>query len=248
MAGGTQITHSVSGFGYFLQGLRLLGKPGVKRFVIMPLLINIALFALLFWLAGDLSDFIVSHYMSHLTGWWSWIASIIKPLIYLLAILIMYFSFSFVANLVGSPFNSYLAAAVEKHLTGKDPIGSERSFWAEFVEALLSEVKKWAYYALWAIPLIIISLFIAPIAPFLWFIFGAWMFSIEYLDYPMGNYGLTFSDIRKQIAKKRMLSLSFGSAVTLATMIPIFNFIVMPVAVAGATAMRVNNFPMLPKD
>jgi len=27
-------------------------------------------------------------------------------------------------------------------------------------------------------------------------------------------------------------------------MIPIFNFIVMPVAVAGATAMRVDKFPM----
>ena len=60
----------------------------------------------------------------------------------------------------------------------------------------------------------------------------------------MGNYGLTFSDIRKQIAGKRMLSLGFGATVTVATMIPIFNFIVMPVAVAGATAMRVDKFPL----
>jgi CysZ protein len=233
-----------SGFGYFIQGLGLLGKPGVKRFVIMPLLINLILFALLIWLAGDYFQELVNYLLSYLPGWLQWLSSILWLLFAMLAGLIMFFTFSFIANLIGAPFNSYLAAAVEKHLTGKDPTGSERKLWAEFGIMVLSELKKWGYYALWAIPLFAVSWFVAPIAPFLWFIFGAWMFSIEYLDYPMGNYGLTFSDIRKQIAGQRALAMSFGSAVTLATMIPIFNFIVMPVAVAGATAMRVDKFPM----
>lgn len=238
------MSNPVGGFGYLLLGLRLLGKPGVKRFVIMPLLINILLFGLLFWLAGDYFDQLVNYLLAQLPGWLAWLSKVLWILFALLAGLIMFFTFSFAANLVGAPFNSYLAAAVEKHLTGSTPVGSERHFWAEFGVMILSELKKWGYYALWAIPLFIISWFIAPIAPFLWFIFGAWMFSIEYLDYPMGNYGLTFSEIRKQIASKRMMSLGFGSAVTVATMIPIFNFFVMPVAVAGATAMRVSQFPM----
>jgi len=238
------MSNPIGGFGYLLLGLRLLSKPGVKRYVVIPLLINIALFGLLFWLAGDLSDYIVSNFMSHLSGWWAWLTTIVKPFIYLLAILLMFFTFSFVANMVGAPFNSFLAAAVEKHLTGTNPAGSDRKLWAEFGVMILGELKKWAYYALWSIPLFIVSWFLAPVSPFLWFIFGAWMFSIEYLDYPMGNYGLTFSDIRKRIASKRLLSLGFGSAVTIATMIPFLNFIVMPVAVAGATAMRVAHFPM----
>ncbi len=235
---------SIGGFGYLFLGLRLLTKPGVKRYVIMPLLINIALFGLLFWIAGDYFQQLVNYLLSLLPGWLEWLSKILWLLFAILAGLIMFFTFSFVANLVGAPFNSYLAAAVEKHLTGTNPAGSERQLWAEFGVMMLGELKKWGYYALWSIPLLIVSWFIAPIAPFLWFIFGAWMFSIEYLDYPMGNYGLTFSDIRKQIASKRFLTLSFGSAVTVATMIPIFNFIVMPVAVAGATAMRVDKFPM----
>lgn len=235
---------SIGGFGYLMLGLRLLTKPGVKRFVIMPLLINIALFGLLFWIAGDYFEQLVNYLLSLLPGWLEWLSKVLWLLFAILAGLIMFFTFSFVANLVGAPFNSFLAAAVEKHLTGTNPAGSERKLWAEFGVMMLGELKKWGYYALWAIPLLIVSWFIAPISPFLWFIFGAWMFSIEYLDYPMGNYGLTFSEIRKQIARKRMLSLSFGSAVTVATMIPIFNFIVMPVAVAGATAMRVDKFPI----
>jgi len=234
----------IGGFGYLMQGLRLLVKPGVKRYVIMPLLINIVLFALLIWLAGDYFEQLVNYLLAELPGWLQWLSNVLWLLFAMLAGLVMFFTFSFVANLIGAPFNSFLAAAVEKHLTGTNPAGSERKLWAEFGVMVLGELKKWGYYALWSIPLFIISWFVAPIAPFLWFIFGAWMFSIEYLDYPMGNYGLTFSDIRKQIASKRMLSLGFGSAVTIATMIPIFNFIVMPVAVAGATAMRVDRFPL----
>ena len=238
------MNNSTGGFGYLMQGLSLLTKPGVKRFVIMPLLINIILFALLFWIAGGYFNDLVNYLLSLLPGWLEWLSKVLWLLFAILAGLIMFFTFSFVANLVGAPFNSYLAAAVEKHLTGTNPIGSERSIWAEFGVMVLSELRKWGYYALLAIPLFIISWFVAPLAPFLWFLFGAWMFSIEYLDYPMGNYGLTFSDIRKQIASKRTLTLSFGGAVTIATMIPVFNFIVMPVAVAAATAMRVDKFPM----
>ena len=238
------MNNSIGGFGYLMQGLSLLTKPGVKRFVIMPLLINIILFALLFWIAGGYFNDLVNYLLSLLPGWLEWLSKVLWLLFAILAGLIMFFTFSFVANLVGAPFNSYLAAAVEKHLTGTNPIGSERSIWAEFGVMVLSELRKWGYYALLAIPLFIISWFVAPLAPFLWFLFGAWMFSIEYLDYPMGNYGLTFSDIRKQIASKRTLTLSFGGAVTIATMIPVFNFIVMPVAVAAATAMRVDKFPM----
>jgi CysZ protein len=244
MAQPKHINNSIGGFGYLLKGLSLLGKPGVKRFVIIPLLINIVLFAVLIWLASDYFQQLVNYLLSFLPSWLEWLSKVLWLLFTMLAGLIMFFSFSFVANIVGAPFNSYLAAAVEKHLTGSNPIGSERGLWAEFGETMLGELKKWGYYALWAIPLFIISWFIAPIAPFLWFLFGAWMFSIEYLDYPMGNYGLTFPDIRKQIASQRLLTLSFGSAVTVATMIPICNFIVMPVAVAGATAMRVDRFPI----
>jgi CysZ protein len=41
-----------------------------------------------------------------------------------------------------------------------------------------------------------------------------------------------------------MLSLGFGGAVMLATLIPLFNFLVMPVSVAAATALRVEQIPL----
>ena len=34
------------------------------------------------------------------------------------------------------------------------------------------------------------------VAPVLLFLFGAWMFALEYLDYPMGNHGALFREVR----------------------------------------------------
>jgi len=240
---------TTSGFGYFLQGLSLIVKPGVKRFVAIPLLINIIIFAVLIMTLGSYVEDLIKEYIpKDLPDWLAWVSVVLEVMYYLLALLIMFYTFSFVANVVGAPFNGYLAAAVEKNITGKTPPGSDRNLVAEFGVIMLSELKKWLYYFMWAIPLIILSLVLLfifpPLIAVVWFIFGSWMFSIEYSDYPMGNYGLTFSEIRKEISKKRMMTLGFGSAVTLGTMLPLFNFIVMPVAVAGATAMRVEQFPL----
>ena len=240
---------TTSGFGYFIQGLSLIFKPGVKRYVAIPLLLNIVIFALLIMLVGGYVEDMIKENVPQ--DWPAWIKGLLEILYYLVALLVMFFTFSFVANLVGAPFNGYLAAAVEKSITGITPPGSDRNIMAEFGVIMLSELKKWLYYFMFAVPLAILSLILLvifpPVVPVIWFLFGAWMYSIEYSDYPMGNYGLTFSEIRREVAKKRMMSMGFGSAVTLGTMLPLFNFVVMPVAVAGATAMRVEQFPMTPK-
>jgi len=236
------------GFGYFLKGMTLITKPGVKRYVTIPFLINLIIFGSLFWLLGGYVDDQIQKYVPDLPDWLAWVEWLIWVLFFLLAILLMGTTFTFLANLIGSPFNSFLSAAVERHLTGHNPPGSDRQLWAEFTVMMLSELKKWLYYFLWAIPFAILSIILffifPPVIPIIWFLFGAWMYSIEYADYPMGNYGLTFSEIRKELAKKRMLSWGFGGTVTVATMIPIINFFVMPVAVAGATAMRIDQFPL----
>ena len=36
------MANSLSGFGYFFQGMELLTQPGLRRFVIIPLLANVA--------------------------------------------------------------------------------------------------------------------------------------------------------------------------------------------------------------
>ena len=240
------ISNPVTGAGYFFKGLSLLNKPGVRRFVIMPLLINILIFAGLIWLSADRFGGFIDWMTPSLPDWLLWLTWLLWLVFGLMAFIVLFFGFSILANLVGAPFNSYLAGAVEKYLTGQALPETGKSLWQDVVEAILGELKKILYYLLWAIPLLIIGFIpgINLLAPVLWAVFGAWMLSLEYTDYPLGNYGLTFPAIRRKISEHRMLSLGFGGAVMLATLIPLFNFLVMPVAVADATALRVEHIPL----
>jgi CysZ protein len=240
------ISNPVTGASYFFKGLSLLNKPGVRRFVIMPLLINILIFAGLIWLSADRFGGFIDWMTPSLPVWLLWLTWLLWLVFGLMAFIVLFFGFSILANLVGAPFNSYLAGAVEKYLTGQALPETGKSLWQDVVDALLGELKKILYYLLWAIPLVIINFIpgINLLAPVLWAVFGAWMLSLEYTDYPLGNYGLTFPAIRRKISEQRMLSLGFGGAVMLATLIPLFNFLVMPVAVAGATALRVEQIPL----
>jgi CysZ protein len=239
------MSNPVLGASYVLKGLSLITKPGVKRHVIIPLLINIVIFTGLVWLLADQFDRLIDWFLPTLPEWLAWLSYLLWLLFAIMAIIIVFFTFTFVANLIGSPFNPFLSAAVEKHLTGKTP-ESLKSFAAEAKDAILGELRKWGYFALWAIPLLILTFVpvVNLVAPILWFIFGSWMLSLEYMDYPLGNYGLAFPEIRQKVAERRMLSLGFGSAATVATMIPIMNFLVMPVCVAGATAMRIDHYSL----
>lgn len=240
------ISNPVTGASYFFKGLSLLNKPGVRRFVIMPLLINILIFAGLIWLSADRFGGFIDWMTPSLPDWLLWLTWLLWLVFGLMAFIVLFFGFSILANLVGAPFNSYLAGAVEKYLTGQALPETGKSLWQDVVDAILGELKKILYYLLWAIPLVIINFIpgINLLAPVLWAVFGAWMLSLEYTDYPLGNYGLTFPAIRRKISEQRMLSLGFGGAVMLATLIPLFNFLVMPVAVAGATALRVEQIPL----
>lgn len=230
----------ISGFKYALQGLALLGKPRVRLFVIIPLLINTLLFAgAIYYGASMLSQFIDSA----LTGWWEWLRWLLWPLFIIIALTIVFFCFSIIGNLVASPFNGFLAEAVEFHLTGRKPEeGSAlRQLPAEIRKAVISESRKFLYFAIRAVPLIL--LFFIPLvnfaAPFLWVLFGAWMLTLEYMDFPMGNHGILFPEIRNTLKMKRSLAFGFGLGVMLMTLIPVFNFMAIPVAVCGATRMWV---------
>jgi len=237
------MSNPFAGAMYFISGIKLLNQPGIRRYVVIPLSINIVLFSVLLWFgAAYVSDF-VDWIQASIPDWLDWIAWLVWPVFLVSAMLIGFFTFSLLANIIAAPFNSLLSTAIEKHLTGAtvDAETTEAGFVASFIPEILNEVKKFGYFILWSVPFLI--LFAIPVvnvaAPGLWFIFSAWMLSLEYLDYPLSNRNLRFVDIKKRVRKQRLTALGFGSIINFALMIPIVNFIVMPAAVAGATVYAV---------
>jgi len=84
-------------------------------------------------------------------------------------------------------------------------------------------------------------------ASVLWMLFSAWMMTVQYVDYPMANHHLFFKDQRARLRKRPLLAWSFGGLVMVCTLIPVLNFVVMPAAVAGSTALWVRENGLTPQ-
>src|SRR5919197_1127697 len=240
---GDYVQDFMAGLHYLFAGIRLITAPRIRAYVVIPLIINSLLFAggLLYGahLWGRLLD-------TTLPSWLEWLEWLLWPLFVVLALGVVFFCFSLLASVIAAPFNSNLAKAVETRLTGqtREHNGGLRKLPAELIGAIGSEVRKLIYIVLRLLPFLIVLLIpgIQIIASLAWSLFAAWLVALEYLDYPMGNHGLSFSEQRWRLAQKRMLVLGFGGGAMLLILTPVANFMVMPVAVAGATAMWVEQF------
>jgi len=242
------ISNPFTGATYFLNGLSLINSTKIRRYVLMPLLINISIFSLGLWFAINQFDVFITWALSDLPGWLSWLEWIMWPLFALTFYGVVFFGFSIIANILAAPFNGPLAAAVERHITGEKNSDGNKPFSQEIKDSILSELIKLKYSLFLMMPLAFLSLLsfafplISPLVAILWITYTIWILTLEYADFPMVNHDINFHQIKAKLAKKRFLSLGFGSMVMLATLIPIINFLVMPVAVAGATKMYIKEF------
>ncbi len=239
----------ICGGRYVLSGFALISRPGIRRYVCIPLAVNFCLFAVAIVLGAQQ----VERFISWLTASWAWtewLAWLLWPLFGFIALVIVFFCFSMIANLIAAPFNGMLSAAVETCLTAgashppAHPAQLAAGLASEIIRAIRSEAGKCVYFISRAVLLLL--LFLIPVlgqtaAPLLWLLLAAWMLSLEYLDYPLGNRGKTFAEIRQIAASRRPLLMGFGSAVMSLTVIPVVNFIAMPVAVAAATRLSLEN-------
>jgi len=242
----------VAAAGYLLKAVPLATKPGIKRFVIIPLAINIMVFVLALW-AGIHYFSIFMNDMLDFSGLWDWVAAIlefIRPLLWVVFfaayLIIVFYGFSILANIIAAPFNSLLAEATEKYLSGQ-PLNDQGGIMALLKDVpplIWMEIRKLIYFLLRAIPLLLLFIipFTAPIAPIIWFLFSAWMMSLQYMDYPMGNHRINFAEQKLKQKQKRMFSLGYGSVVLGATMLPIINFVIIPLAVIAATQIWVEHY------
>ncbi|MCG6866948.1 MAG: sulfate transporter CysZ [Thiogranum sp.] len=239
----------LSGPAYLLEGVRLLRRPGLRRFVVMPLLINVLLFGGLIGLAYGWVDDSSRYLVAKLPDWLHWLSYLVIPVFVLTSLVVIFYGFSIVANLVAAPFNGMLAEAVECHLTGRSLEGDWRQLLRDVLPSILSELRKLLYFALRALPLLLLLLvpLVNVAASVLWVLFSAWMMTVQYVDFPMANHGLFFKDQRARLRKRPLLAWSFGGLVMLATLVPVVNFFVMPAAVAGATALWVRENGLAPE-
>ncbi len=237
---------SKSGFSYFLSGFSLITTKGLKRFVFIPLIVNLLLFSVAFYfLYGQIGEGI-TWLMGLIPEWLGWLKSFITfilwPIAVISVLLIFALIFGTLANWIAAPFNGILSDKVERHLTGK-PIGDEglMSSIKDVPRMLGRELAKLIWYVPRAIVFLLLFLLLPVIGQVLWFMFNAWMMAIQYCDYPYDNHKVPFRVMRYHLGQHKGKCFSFGVGVSLFSLVPLLNFIVMPVAICGATAMWVEH-------
>lgn len=229
---------TLSGPQYLGEGLKLMMRPGLRLFVLLPLTVNLLLFVGLIGFAVNQFSHWVDWLMPSLPQWLDFLQYILWPLFVLLVLLILFFSFTLVANLIASPFNGFLAEKVEVVVRGQDDFPAFS--WAELAamvpRTIARELRKLGYFLPRAIALFVLSLIpgLNIIAAPLWLVFGVWMMAVQYIDYPADNHKLGWHEMLAWLRSKRWACMGFGGITYLALLIPVVNLVAMPAAVAGA--------------
>lgn len=230
-----------TGASYVLRGAKLLTHKKLRLFVIVPLTINIVIFGSLIGVGYSYFNSKIGAIMAMVPDWLSFIEWIVWPLIVLVLGLITGYLFTSLALIIASPFNALLAEKTEELITGK-PVDSLEGLLPALMaipRGIIREILKLLYYLPMFLFVLVLSFFplTSPFTPILWFLLGAWMMSLQFVDYPMDNHQLSFADVKEAVRSRRLSSMGFGGVVALLASVPVVNFFVVPSAVVGATLL-----------
>jgi len=215
------------------QGFFLLARPELRRFIWMPLLLNLCLYALGLWAIHYYFDIAINYF---LPTWLIWLHWFLWPLVAASFIVLMFLSFTLLANLLGSPFYSILADKVAAILGLQQELRHEEPLWQAVQHGMATELSRLRYYGIRVLPMLL--LFVIPVVniavPLFWLLFNGWFLMLEYTSYPLERYGCDFDEQRCILAKARVASICFGVAVLLGLTVPLLNVLIPPAAVVGA--------------
>lgn len=244
------------GVSYVSEGFRLARKPAMRPYMLVPLIVNILLFSV--------AGYLVVHYAYSWIGGldttvdlWSWLdwaegainstLAVLKWFLFAAIILFLVFlmgsTFTMIAHILISPFVGILGEQAEKQL--HTPAFPQHTIMQIAWRTTKRELRKLVYWLVRALGLAVVSvvIYFVPVVnaavPVIWFLFGAWILALQYIDVPADNNGRSFEDVLGLMRTHRAAVMGFGAVIMLLTSIPIVNLFVIPVAVCGGVVFWV---------
>ena len=232
----------MNGLACLREGFALIRKQGIRRYVIIPTVINIVVLAA--FVAFSVKEFErwVASITNMLPDWLSFLSWAIYLVGLIVVAFLLLYSFMIVANLIASPFNAVLSSRVEETLT-PGHVHPESGLYSMIVGAVAREISKLLYVLPRLLLLMLLSIIplLNTLAPLLWVLFGGWMVAIQYCDYGADNNQVSFRVLRKRMALHKLSAVSFGVPINIMLAIPLVNLFLLPIAVAGGTVFWVRN-------
>ena len=234
---------AVTGPALIRAGLQRLWYPSLRWLVLVPLVINLAVYAALIgvsvqWLSGWLDSL-----MSTVPDWLQAVVWLIWLLFAVMAMVMTAFTFNLLANLLGSPFYGLIAERVLAQERGGPAdlatVSMGRVAWQSF----LRQLQFLRYLLPRSLGIAVLTLIVSFIpvvnllAPVIAGVWAAWSLALQYLDYPSDSDQVSFAALRQHLGANRWQSLSFGFSALLASSVPIVNLFLLPATVVGGTLL-----------
>lgn len=239
--------------GDFLQGLGLpfravaflFRNRGLKRYAVLPLILNILFYALalsLFfhllwnWEVGTVAWTFwgpVGGWLASAVNWLGWI---LKLVVAMLAMGVAFFTFTGVGMVVASPVNDILSEKVEAVHRGADSRNSlplRFTFKAAMLSLYdsLGNLGRQLLFTLLALPFLLV-----PFIGFLpLFVVGCYYSGFGFLDTAMARNFLRPAHKRLMTDRHFWKILGFGTAMQACFMIPLLGILLLPVGVTAGT-------------
>lgn len=231
-------------FHYIQQGFKLIQHKSVRGFIVWPIIINTFLFiAVSVYAYSEMTAWIES-WATALPDWLLFLTSIIKFIMLLVLMIMAMFGFAIFTTLITAPFYCLVAekvATVLNHPVPDTPMtvtALSQLCW----RSISREGQKLLYYLPRVVLLTIISFIPAVnvISPLLWSVWGAWLMSMQFVDYAADNDMVSATTCRTLLGKEKINTLLLGALIMMGMVIPILNIIMGVVAVAAATVYWVD--------
>jgi len=226
----------------FLGGVGfIIGTPGVWGWALVPAFLALVMLivscSLGLWAGSHLADWL----MGEVTGFWATTGSwLLKTGLWLLAIILSLL----LALFLTQPLSGFALEAIVR--AQERDLGHPHGEPPGRVSALLLTVQATGLSLGFGIPAIVgltvVGLLFPPaiiVTLPLKFLICAWMLAWDFLDYPLGLRGMPVSARLSWISRRMGAFTAFGLAWTSLLIVPGMVLLILPMGVAGATRMVV---------
>ena len=224
-------------------GLKRLWHPSLRWLVLVPLVINLAVYGVLIAVAGQWLSGWLDSLMSTIPDWLQAVVWLIWLVFAVMAMVVTAFTFNLLANLLGSPFYGLIAERVLAQERGGAATLTRVSMGQVAWQSFLRQLQLLRYLLPRSLGIALLTLIVsfipvvnllAPVIAGLW---AAWSLALQYLDYPADSDQVSFAALRQHLGANRWQSLSFGFSALLASSVPIVNLLLLPATVVGGALL-----------
>ncbi|HQO40465.1 MAG TPA: EI24 domain-containing protein [Spirochaetota bacterium] len=227
----------ITGFSTTFEAFGIIRKNRMTKFLIIPLIINIALLLSIAWYTFVKASPMLLEFARFDQWYLKPVQYLVSPVLVILLLAAAFFAYSVTGALIASPFLDIISLKTEKALGGNVP---DPGFSLKALVRMAAGVVKLLLLTL-ALYIIILPLNLVPVAgsaiyAAAGFLLTAFFCGFQFYDMPLERRGLNFNEKFHLCRKFASTVAGTGAAFMLISLIPVAGFLGIIVATSGAAA------------